>query len=481
MLFNSIDFLIFFLIVTPLYFILEHKYRWIMLLIASSYFYMNFIPIYILILFILIITDYFSAILIEKSSKKIKRFYLIISIFSVSLALFIFKYFNFFNTNLVELANFLHWNYSIAALSLALPIGLSFHTFQSLSYVIEVYKGNQKAEKNLGIYALYVMFYPQLVAGPIERPQNLLHQFYEKHTFDIYRIIQGLQLMIWGFFLKVVIADRAAIIVNSVYNNVHLYTGAPLIIATYFFSFQIFCDFAGYSLIAIGCAKIMGFTLMNNFKRPYFANSISEFWKRWHISLSTWFRDYVYIPLGGNRVGKYRAMFNVFFVFLISGLWHGANWTFVIWGALHGFYMIISIITKKFREKIVKKINLIKFPNFHNLIKIIVTFNLATFAWIFFRANSLSDAHYVISHLFSNLNIDFITNASILGGRVNFLIILVLILTMEIVHFIQEKYGIRNTFYKIDPFIRILIYILVILIILLLGIFNNTKFIYFQF
>lgn len=481
MLFNSIQFLIFFVVVTFLYFILKHKYRWVLLLFASCIFYANFIPSYLFILFGIILIDYFSGIFIEKSSGHRKRLFLLMGVIPPVLVLFIFKYFNFFNTNFAELASFLNWNYSLESLSLLLPVGLSFYTFQSLSYIIEVYRGKQKAEKNIGIYALYLLFYPQLVAGPIERSQNLIHQFYEEHNLDIPRLISGLQIMLWGFFLKVVIADRSSMIVNSIYNNVHLYSGMPLIIATYLFAFQIFCDFAGYSLIAIGCARVMGFKLMDNFKRPYFAKSIPEFWNRWHISLSTWFRDYVYFPLGGNRTTKIKTLRNLVIVFLISGLWHGAAWTFVIWGALHAFYMVISVSTEKHRAKIAKKIGLNKIPTIHNLIRILITFNLVAFGWIFFRANSLSDAVYIITHLFSNLNLDFITNAAILGGRINFLIVLICILIMEIVHYMQEKTGIRPLFYRINPYLRAIIYILVMLIILLFGVFTSTKFIYFQF
>lgn len=286
MLFNSFQFLLFFPIVTLIYFLLPHKYRWFHLLVASCVFYMFFIPAYILILFITIFIDYFAGIWIEKSTNQgKKKTYLILSIISTCLFLFIFKYFNFFTDNFNGIAQLIHWNYSLKTMAIILPIGLSFHTFQSLSYVIEVYNGNQKAEKHFGIYSLYVMFYPQLVAGPIERPQNLLHQFYEKHEFDYVRVSNGLKLMAWGLFKKVVIADRLSVFVNQVYNNPYDYKGLSLVVATIFFTFQIYCDFSGYSDIAIGSAQVMGFKLMDNFNRPYFSKSISEFWKRWHISL----------------------------------------------------------------------------------------------------------------------------------------------------------------------------------------------------
>ncbi|MBF0483583.1 MAG: MBOAT family protein [Candidatus Omnitrophica bacterium] len=401
MLFNSFQFAIFFLIVTALYFKLPHKYRWALLLSASCGFYMAFIPVYIFILFTTIIVDYWAGMQIERTQGAARKYWLIFSLVVTCAILFVFKYFNFFNSNLAAVANFFDWNYSLENLRLILPIGLSFHTFQSMSYVIEVYRGNQKAEKNFGIYSLYVMFYPQLVAGPIERPQNLLHQFYEEHTFDFNRVVGGLRLMVWGLFKKIVVADRLAVIVNQVYNNPHEYTGIPVILATVAFAFQIYCDFSGYSEIAIGAAQVMGFRLMQNFNRPYSSRSVAEFWKRWHISLSSWFRDYFYISLGGNRVSKPRWFFNLLITFMVSGLWHGANWTFLIWGILNGFYLTCGIWTQDIRKKIVSTIGLDQLPYLHNLIRVGCTFALICFSWIFFRASSLSDAVWLIKHMFS--------------------------------------------------------------------------------
>src|SRR3989344_7847529 len=399
MLFNSIQFLIFFPVVTILYFWLPHKYRWSLLLVASATFYMAFIPKYILILLMTILVDYFSALWMEKTGGGMRKALLVVSLVSTFSILFVFKYFNFFALNLTNLADIIGWNYSIDALGIILPLGLSFHTFQGMSYIIEVYRGNYKAERHLGIYALYVMFYPQLVAGPIERPQNLIHQFYEEHKFDYVRVTDGLKLMTWGMFKKVVIADRLAVLVNWVYNDVHSFTGFPIFVATIFFSFQIYCDFSGYTDIARGSASVMGFDLMKNFDRPYFSKSISEFWKRWHISLSTWFRDYLYIPLGGNRVSKIRWYFNLFFVFLVSGLWHGANWTFIIWGSLHGLYLIISIMTGDIRNKIKIITGLNEHQKISKILQVITTFCLVSFAWIFFRANNLSDATYLVKNI----------------------------------------------------------------------------------
>lgn len=465
---------------------------------------MTFIPIYILILAVTILIDYFAGILIEKEAGKKKKLYLIISILSTCLVLFIFKYFNFFNANMQKLAEFLHWNYSIGSLSLILPIGLSFHTFQSLSYVIEVYRGNQKAEKNFGIYALYVMFYPQLVAGPIERPQNLLHQFYEEHYFDYKRVTDGLKLMAWGMFKKVVVADRLAVYVDIVYKNPSAFDGISLIIATIFFAFQIYADFSGYSDVAIGSAQVMGFKLMTNFNRPYYSKSISEFWKRWHISLSTWFRDYLYIPLGGNRVAKWRWQLNLFIVFLVSGLWHGANWTYVIWGALHGFYLVFSIWTQKIRDFMVNIFKLKKVPAVHKFIQVAITFSLVCFAWIFFRATSISSAMYIVTHLHVNLANDLAAFAhsiylSFQSGKMlvdftpitgqllwlqtemTFKIAVISIIAMETIHFIQRRGSIRNRISQLPAVVRWSGYFLLMFSIWMFGYFSNQNFIYFQF
>jgi alginate O-acetyltransferase complex protein AlgI len=398
MLFNSFTFLIFFPVVAAVYFAIPHRFRWAWLLGASCYFYMAFIPVYIFILFFLIAVDYVAGMLIEDSTGARRRSWLIMSLIANIGMLAVFKYFNFLNANTRAIAEVFHWPYGMPALSLILPIGLSFHTFQAMSYTIEVYRGRQKAERHLGIYALYVMFFPQLVAGPIERPQHLLPQFYERHEFDYERVTSGLRRIAWGLFMKVVIADRLARYVNLVYNDPSSFEGLTLVLATIFFAFQIYCDFAGYSHIAIGTAEVMGFRLIENFNRPYLAQSIGEFWSRWHISLSTWFRDYVYIPLGGNRVPKPRWYFNLFVTFLLSGLWHGANWTFVIWGALNGFYLISSIVTASARERLTSAIGLSRKPALHGVVRVATTFALTCIAWVFFRAGSLHDAMVVFSH-----------------------------------------------------------------------------------
>ncbi len=492
MLFNSIEFLIFFPVVTALYFLLPHQFRWLMLLAASCLFYMAFVPVYILILAITIIIDYAAGILIENSVGGRRKTWLVVSIVSTCLVLFVFKYYNFFNANFTAFAHFIGWNYSVETLGLLLPIGLSFHTFQSLSYVVEVYRGHQKAERHFGIYSLYVMFYPQLVAGPIERPQNLLHQFYEKHSFDDQRVADGLKLMAWGLFKKVVIADRLAIMVNNVYNNPSQFEGIPLIIATVFFAFQIYCDFSGYSDMAIGAAQVMGFRLMDNFNRPYFSRTISEFWKRWHISLSTWFRDYLYIPLGGNRVGRSRRNFNLFFTFLVSGFWHGANWTFIAWGALHGAYLVIGNATRQHRERLKKSVGIEPRDNLNRVIQTGFTFAIVCFAWIFFRSRTMHEASYIATHLFRNIPEQIglaISNANgardsliYLGaGKYVFGLAILGILAMEAVHMMQRHGRMRHMLAEKPAWVRWPVYYGLVLGILFFGVFNKTSFIYFQF
>src|SRR4051812_32350047 len=324
MLFNSLEFALFFPIVCGLYFAAPIRARVPLLLTASCVFYMAFIPAYIAILFVTILIDYVAGICIERSQGAGKRAWLIGSIVSTCAVLFVFKYFNFFTSSFTSVAQMLGWQVSDLQQNIILPIGLSFHTFQSLSYVVEVYHGRQKAEKNFITYATYVMFFPQLVAGPIQRAPNLLRPFPGEHAFDYDRITSGLKRMALGFFKKLVVADRLALYVNDVYAAPQNYNGLQLTIATLFFAYQIYCDFSGYSDIAIGSARVLGFRLMENFNTPYYSTSVNEFWRRWHISLSTWFRDYLYIPLGGNRVGPIRQTANIILTFGVSGLWHGA-------------------------------------------------------------------------------------------------------------------------------------------------------------
>jgi len=478
MLFNSIEFFVFFPIVVALYYALPHKYRWGLLLISSCYFYMVFIPVYILILGFTIVIDYFAGILLENSQGRKRKIYLIASIIANTGVLAVFKYYNFLNENLTVLLKGFTMENPIPYLSILLPIGLSFHTFQAMSYTIEVYRGNQKAERNFGIYALYVMFFPQLVAGPIERPQHMLHQFHRETQLDFLRIAEGLKHIVWGLFKKVIIADRISEYVNIVYGNPHDYQGPHLLMATFFFTFQIYCDFSGYSSIAIGTARILGINLMENFRRPYLAENIREFWQRWHISLSTWFRDYLYIPLGGSKVPLLRGFFNTFIVFLVSGLWHGANWTFVIWGALHGFYMVFAKITQPVRDRINTFTGLDRLPLLLKVVRISTTFVLASIAWIFFRAASMEDAMYILSHMF---RLETVQNLNLFEFSVDMYLSIVLILFLFMVEAFEEKLKLFETI-KLSPvFVRWTIYLTSIIALLALGIWKSADFIYFQF
>lgn len=481
MLFNSLTFLIFFPLVTIIYFLLPHRARWAWLLAASCYFYMFFKAVYILILFFTIIIDYFAGILLEnEKDAKRKKWWLIASLIANVGVLAVFKYFNFLNGNLSGLCNLFGAVNPIPSLSILLPIGLSFHTFQAMSYTIEVYRGNQRAERHFGVYSLYVMFYPQLVAGPIERPQNMLHQFHEKHFFDYQQTVEGLRMMLWGLFKKVVIADRLSVFVDMVYDHPNDYHGFQTILATVFFSFQIFCDFSGYSDMALGSAKVMGFDLMVNFNRPYFSKSIAEFWKRWHISLSTWFRDYLYISLGGNRVSKSRTYFNQFITFMISGLWHGANWTFVVWGSLHGGYLIIGEFTKKFRSQIGASIGLGKSPFLNKLIQVSTTFFLAAFAWIFFRAATFHDAAVIIKN---SLHLSKAQLGLYMLGKdtYEFVLCFVFITIMEATHWFMRKGDVNVLLNRQTILVRWLVYGFFLLLILNFGVFGDKQFIYFQF
>ena len=476
MLFNSVSFLIFFPIVTIGFFLLPHKFRWQWLLAASCFFYMCFVPYYIVILAGTIVVDYFAGIQIEKTTGRKKKAWLYFSIITTCAILFVFKYYNFFTTNVNELAKALHWNYSIDTLKLILPIGLSFHTFQSLSYVIEVYRGNQKSEHHFGIYSLYVMFYPQLVAGPIERPQNLLWQFRKEHYFEYDRVKKGLFLILWGLFKKIAIADRVAPFVNSVYDNPQHYHGISIWIATFFFAIQIYCDFSGYSDIAIGTARVMGFDLMKNFNAPYFSLNISEFWRRWHISLSTWFKDYVYISLGGNRKGKARHALNLFITFMLSGLWHGAAWTFIIWGAFHGLGLVILIYTKKIRDKISSLMP----AAFYNVLAGLFTFAFVCFGWIFFRAKNVHLALEIIKNGFKRGKFSELDSAAFTSYILLF--VLVTCISLLVADYMGTKVEDKESVVlSRRPIVRWGIYIAIIAIIAIIGNFGNNQFIYFQF
>ena len=436
---------------------------------------MSFVPIYILILGGTILIDYLAGILIQNAHGYKRKLFLICSLIANIGVLVIFKYYNFLNDSLGIILNGLSYQNPVPYLNILLPVGLSFHTFQAMSYTIEVYRGNQMAERHFGIYSLYVMFYPQLVAGPIERPQNILNQMHKQHEFDYDRIISGLKLMLWGFFKKLVVADRLSIYVNAVYGHPDLHNGTSVVISSLFFAVQIYCDFSGYSDIAIGCARVLGYDLMINFRRPYFSKSISEFWSRWHISLSTWFRDYLYIPLGGNRVSRMRVYLNLLIVFMVSGIWHGANYTFILWGLLHGFYSLSGMLLKPIREKAVGRLNINE--SILNILNVGFTISLVTFAWIFFRATSIDDAFTLIGNLKSFGAEPFIGDG--VSNMAHCILAILLLFLIEYkMEYIKDRF---NLFTHKLIWVRWASLVVSIFLIILLGVFSGGQFIYFQF
>jgi len=367
-------------------------------------------------------------------------------------------------------------------LKLLLPVGISFYTFQVIGYIMDIYYERKEPEVHLGIYALYVAFFPQLVAGPIERSTHLMPQFKERHYFDYARVTDGLKLMAWGYFKKLVIADNVAIVVNHLYRDPSSHSGLSMMIATYLFAFQILCDFSGYTDIARGGARVMGYDLMENFRQPYLSRSVLEFWKKWHISLSSWFRDYLYIPLGGNRVSRIRWAVNIAIVFLLSGLWHGAAWTFVVWGGLHAIYLLIAVGTKDIFKKFSNTLGVKRFPFVTNVLSVLITFNLVTFAWIFFRAENISDAFYIVSHLLDWSGTPFSTELRLVGmGNLTFVLLILFIISMETVTLIKEHFNIRNVLFQRPFSVRWAMYSLLVLTILYFGNFASHEFIYFQF
>ncbi|MDQ7026723.1 MAG: MBOAT family O-acyltransferase [Anaerolineae bacterium] len=474
--FISPEYIIFFSIVLPLFFWMPHRYRWMLLLVMSYFFYAYGNIQYVPLIAFSTIVDYIAARMIHRSeAESERRLWLAASIIVNLGVLFFFKYFNFFNESSAAVLGYTPFTHN-----LVLPIGISFYTFQSMSYTIDVFRRKMDAEPHLGIMATYVAFFPQLVAGPIERATNLLPQFHVKKLFNEDRAVAGLQQILWGFFKKVVIADRIAIYVNAVYNNVDDHSGWTLIIATFFFAFQIYCDFSGYSDIAIGTAKIMGFDLMQNFRQPYFSQSIREFWTRWHISLSTWFRDYVYYPLGGNRVPLLRNLSNLLIVFLVSGLWHGAGWTFVIWGALHGAGVVLIVLLRHFKIEIMSGKSLLML-----VLRVVVTFVFVDFAWIFFRANSFADAQYVVSHLFvfdgSNIFAPF--EGALLGIQTEFYLSFVLIGFLILVDAFDVKLSLERFLIRVPLVPRWGAYWLLGAAVIFSGLYGSGagQFIYFQF
>ncbi len=454
MLFNSLDYLFFLPAVVLLYYLLPQRLRWILIFVSSCLFYMAFIPKYILVLFAIIVIDYSAAIWMEKLHGKARKRLLLISLFANVGILAFFKYFGFANQTLIDFFALFGKEFKYYDLGIILPIGLSFHTFQSMSYTIEVYRGQQKAEKHLGYFANYVLFFPQMVAGPIERYATLGEELRKTQTLNYQNLSAGFRLVLLGFVVKMVIADQLAPFVNQVYANPTAYNQLQIVAALVFFAFQIYADFFGYSLIAQGSARLLGIHIMDNFKTPYFAKSVGEFWRRWHISLSTWFRDYLYIPLGGNRVSTWRWALNTLFVFGISGLWHGANWTFIIWGLLHGIFLLL--------EKPLK--------NFANTLS---TFLLVCFAWVFFRAPDFTTALQILKGVY--------TSAPIKETWLDFWTPLLALVLLLILEFSYRKVRFDQLLERVPLVARWSIYFVLIFLLLALSGTQKFTFIYFQF
>jgi alginate O-acetyltransferase complex protein AlgI len=493
MTFTSIDFIFFFPIIVALFYLCPIRFRWAVLLAGSCYFYMAFVPQYIFILFFLVIADFILAQKIEATSGPLRHAYYVASLVANIGVLFVFKYFNFFNANVAELAHFIHWNYSLGYLKLALPLGLSFHTFQSISYVTEVYRRKYKAERHIGMYALYVFFFPQLIAGPIERPGHLLPQLKNLHArFNWARVFSGLRLMAWGFFKKLVIADSLSRLVDFVYGNVNHSSGPTIAVAGVAFAFQLYADFSGYSDIARGSARVLGVDVVRNFLQPYFSSSVQEFWQRWHISLSSWFRDYLYYPFvsGGKRITPTRIYMGVLLTFLLMGVWHGAGWTFVMLGVLHGTYISVGTFTKKWREKVAALIGLSKLPRLHHTLQVLCVFMLVSISWVFFRAPNLQTALTFLGHLGSGWLIPPMSylnayalypflalgiSRSALWSTAAFAVVMLLVEHKEQTQPIGTWLATRS------PATRSFAYASVLLVITLFGVFATNPFIYFQF
>ncbi|MBX7056544.1 MAG: MBOAT family protein [Leptospirales bacterium] len=507
MTFNSLSFVAFFPTVLLIYYLTPRGWRWLPLLLGSAFFYAfglwkAKVAYYFLLLCASVLIDYFSGLAMEalRGARRSAVFWAaLLANFSV---LFIYKYFDFFNANLAAGLASLGIPWAFGALSLILPIGISFHTFQGASYLIEVYRGDQRAEKHFGYFALYILYFPQLVAGPIERPQNLLQQLRLENAFRFDEAREGLKLMLWGLFKKVVVADRLAIYVTRVYGGGHApgegaleFLGFPLLAATYFFAFQVYCDFSGYTDIAIGAARVMGIRLMQNFRTPYFSASHADYWRRWHISLSGWFRDYVYFPLGGNRVSELRGLFNLMVVFLVSGLWHGANWTYVAWGAVHGIFVLIERIFEmalqrvspaainwwrrsasgaiegSFGQRAVLRLT--------RIVRVVLVFHVAVLGYVFFRAPSMGDAWHVITHALAPVRFNLLAFYQEETLRLSGVLLILILVSIEL---IRDSAWFQRRLPALKALgLGYLFWAALAAFTLLAGVFGGSNFVYFQF
>ena len=498
MLFNSIDFLIFLPIVLVIYYIIPMKYKHIWLLISSYYFYMCWNAKYVLLIFVSTVITYLSGILIDKVEKtwpdvndigKYKKLILALSFVSNLGILFYFKYINFTLDIVTRVLSKMNISMNVPVFDVILPVGISFYTFQALSYSVDVYRGEVAPEHDFFRYALFVSFFPQLVAGPIERSKNLLTQLREPRKFDFGYAFDGILLMLWGFFLKIVLADRIAIFVDTVYGDCEHYQGIYLIVATVLFAVQIYCDFSGYSSIAMGTAKLLGIELMDNFNAPYLSTSVADFWRRWHISLTSWFKDYLYIPLGGSKKGILRKYFNKMIVFMLSGLWHGAQLTFVVWGAINGLYQVIGEILMPIRKKVSDIIGINRNSEGFYALSAIATFALVDFTWIFFRADSLGRAIYIIKSILNTENIWTLFDGSLYNcglDEKNFRLMVIAVIILLIADILKRKgIRVREIILRQDGYIKCLVVSFSILLIMVFGkygpAYDAVNFIYFQF
>ena len=481
MLFNSLAYAAFLPAAVAGYFVLPQVWRIPWIVALSCYFYSVYRPEYLLILVALIAIDYSAGLLIEGAPRQRARWYLLVSVMATCAVLGVFKYFNFISKSLATAAGWAGATIAAPELDWALPIGLSFHTFQSLAYVIEVYRGRQTAERNPIIYAAYVLFFPQLVAGPIERPGHMLHQFRERHQFDAERVYEGLRRIVWGLFKKAVIADRLALLVNDVYGEPSSYDGFYLSLATVAFAYQVYCDFSGYSDMALGSAQILGYRLSENFDAPFSASSTGELWRRWHISLSSWFRDYVFIPMGGSRGSAWRTAVNYLATFGLSGLWHGANWTFVIWGVLNGLYLIAGKITEPLRRRIWQLVGLSFDHPLRTAIGTTVTFCLFTISLVLFRATSLDQA----TEIFSSIGYNWHFHRVIDTPRFDMFqckIVLAALALLEAVQWVLRRPGLAARFEAMPSPVLVFSDVALALATFLFGVYFATgTFIYFQF
>lgn len=494
MLFNSIDFLIFFPIVVLVYYLIPRKVKYIWLLAASYYFYMCWNAKYVVLILFSTVITYFSGLVIGKvKSRTAKKWTVAVSFLANLAVLGFFKYFDFFLHNLNKVLAAAHLSVIENPFSFLLPVGISFYTFQALSYTVDVYRGKVEPEKNLLKYALFVSFFPQLVAGPIERTENLLgqiHRMDREKVFDYEKFVSGFAMMLWGLFMKMVIADRLSLFVDGVFDNLYMVGTVETVLAAIAFAFQIYGDFAGYSAVAIGAARVMGFELMENFNAPYFATSVGDFWHRWHISLSTWFRDYLYIPLGGNRKGKARKYLNLMITFFASGFWHGAAWTFIIWGGLHGLYQVIGELMKPVRNKLCSMLKMKTDVFSFKLGKVLGTFVLVDFAWVFFRADSFEQLALFFNRMFTRFNPWVLFNERLFTFGIDrkewgiLAVALLLLFLVDLLRYCKEL-TLGDFLLKQNLWFRYAVMVLLVAAILVYGEyginFDSNQFIYFRF